>query len=209
MAMSTSPVPAVDVERLLRSAREGDRERLGRLLDRYRAYLTLLARLQVGPGLRSKIDDSDIVQETFLQAHRAFAQFEGGTESELVAWLRQILASRVVKQVRRFHGTGRRDVKLEREIEAALDQSSMALDRGLVSPQSSPSAKAVRSEQGVLLADALERLPEDYREVIVLRNLQGLTFPEVAVRMGRSVGSVEKLWMRGLAQLRGAMQRDG
>jgi len=61
----------------------------------------------------------------------------------------------------------------------------------------------------VLLADALERLPEDYREVIVLRNLQGLSFPEVAERMGRSVGSVEKLWMRGLARLRGAMQSDG
>ena len=120
-----------------------------------------------------------------------------------------MLASRVAKQVQRFHGTGRRDVKLEREIEASLDRSSMALDRGLVSPHSSPSSRAARREQGVLLADALERLPEDYREVIVLRNLQGLSFPEVAARMGRSVGSVEKLWMRGLARLRGAMQRDG
>lgn len=207
--MSASPVPSADVERLLRCAREGDGERLGRLLDRYRAYLVLLARLQIGPSLRSKIDDSDIVQETFLQAHRAFAQFQGETESELVSWLRRVLASRVAKQVRRFHGTGRRDVKLEREIEASLDRSSMALDRGLVAPNSSPSSRAARREQGVLLADALERLPEDYREAIVLRNLQGLSFPEVAARMGRSVGSVEKLWMRGLARLRGAMQGDG
>jgi RNA polymerase sigma-70 factor (ECF subfamily) len=78
-----------------------------------------------------------------------------------------------------------------------------------VSPHSSPSSRAARREQGVLLADALDCLPEDYREVIVLRTLQGLSFPEVAERMGRSVGSVEKLWMRGLARLRGAMQRDG
>jgi RNA polymerase sigma-70 factor (ECF subfamily) len=146
------------------------------------------------------------VQETFLQAHRAFPEFRGGSERELVAWLRKILASRVAKQVRRYHGTGRRDVKLEREIESALDRSSRALGGPLVSPESSPSARAARSEQGVLLADALERLPEDSRDVIVLRSLQGLTFPEVARRMGRSVGSVEKLWMRSLVRLRGAMQ---
>jgi RNA polymerase sigma-70 factor (ECF subfamily) len=205
-AMPESHSPAVDVECLMRSAREGDRERLGLLLDRYRAYLALLARMQIGPTLRGKLDASDVVQETFLQAHRAFANFHGASEGELVSWLRTILASRVAKQVRRFHGTARRDVRLERELDASLDQSSKALDRGLVSPQSSPSARAARREQGVLLADALDRLPPDYGEVIVLRSLQGLPFPEVARRMGRSVGSVEKLWVRALARLRGEMQ---
>jgi RNA polymerase sigma-70 factor (ECF subfamily) len=61
---------------------------------------------------------------------------------------------------------------------------------------------AVRREQAVRLADALDRLPANYRDVLVLRHLEGLTFPEVARRMGRSLGSVEKLWIRALAQLR-------
>jgi RNA polymerase sigma-70 factor (ECF subfamily) len=104
--------------------------------------------------------------------------------------------------LRRYLGTQGRDVRLEREIENAFDQSSVLLDRGLVAPQSSPSQQAVRREQGVVLADALDRLPDDYREVLVLRHLEGLTFPEVAQRMGRSLNSVEKLWMRGLARLR-------
>jgi RNA polymerase sigma-70 factor (ECF subfamily) len=83
-----------------------------------------------------------------------------------------------------------------------LDQSSRVLDRGLVAAQSTPSQQASRREQAVLLADALGRLPQDYREVIILRHLEGLTFPEVARRLGRTVDSVEKLWARGLARLR-------
>ena len=96
-------------------------------------------------------------------------------------------------------------MRLEREIQDALDQSSVLLDRALIAPQSSPSQQAERREQGVLLADALEQLPEDYRQVLILRHLEGLAFPEVARRMGRSVDSVEKLWMRGLARLRQIM----
>src|SRR5437879_9126906 len=91
---------------------------------------------------------------------------------------------------------------MERESEHAFDRSSGLLDRGLVAPQSSPSQQAARREQAVLLANALGELPDDYREVIVLRHLEGLTFPEVARRMERSLDSVEKLWMRALVRLR-------
>jgi RNA polymerase sigma-70 factor (ECF subfamily) len=191
-----------DPEFLLQAARAGDAATLGRLLELYRHYLGLLARVQIGPRLQGKVDASDLVQETFLEAHRNFARFRGASEAELVNWLRQILAARLADLVRRYLGTRRRDVRLERELEGSLDRSSALLSRGLVAPQSSPSQQAARREQAVLLANALGGLPEDYREVLVLRHLEGLTFPEVARRMGRSLDSVEKLWMRGLARLR-------
>ena len=76
------------------------------------------------------------------------------------------------------------------------------LDRGLVARTDSPSQQASRREQAVLLADALGKLTDDYREAIVLRHLEGLSFPEVARRMGRSEDSVKKLWARALAKLR-------
>ena len=107
--------------------------------------------------------------------------------------------------VRHYFGTQRRDLRLERELVTDLDQSSRALDQAVPAAGSTPSQQAARREQAVLLANALGRLPPDYREVIVLRNLQGLSFPEVAGRMGRTVDSVEKLWARGLAQLRRAL----
>jgi RNA polymerase sigma-70 factor (ECF subfamily) len=189
-------------DELLPLARAGDRTALGQLMEMYRHYLALLARLQIGRRLQGKVDASDLVQETFLEAHRDFAQFQGISEKELVSWLRQVLASNLANQVRRYFGTQRRDVRLERELAGELDHSSRVLDHALLAPHSSPSQQAARREQAVLLADALERLPEDYREVIILRHLEGLTFPEVARRMGRSLDSVDKLWARALARLR-------
>jgi RNA polymerase sigma-70 factor (ECF subfamily) len=187
---------------LLRQARAGDAEARGRLLEAYRNYLALLARAQIGRRLRGKVDASDLVQEAFLKAHQDFAQFQGATEAELAAWLRQILAARLVDLLRRYLGTRRRNVRLERDLAAELDRSSRDLDRGLRTPQASPSEQAAHRERAVLLADALERLPPDYREAIVLRQVEGLSFAEIAQRMGRTLASVEKLWVRGLVRLR-------
>jgi RNA polymerase sigma-70 factor (ECF subfamily) len=191
-----------DPEQLLQEARAGDAATLGRLLELYRRYLALLARVQIGQRLQGKVDASDLVQETFLEAHQNFDRFQGASEAQLVRWLRQILAAKLADLLRRYLGTRGRDVRLEREIADAFDHSSAVLDRGLVAPQPSPSQQAVRREQAVLLADALGELPDDYREVIVLRHLEGLTFPQVARQMGRSQDSVEKLWMRALMRLR-------
>jgi RNA polymerase sigma-70 factor (ECF subfamily) len=143
-----------------------------------------------------------LVQETFLKAHANFGQFRGRTEGELAGWLRKILATTLVSVVRHYFGRRRRDVRLERELAAAVEESSRALDGGLAAKQSSPSHEAARREQGVLLAEALGRLPADYREVLILRHLEGLPFPEVARRMNRTPGSVGKLWIRALARLR-------
>ena len=191
-----------DLAELIVRARASDETALGRLLEKYRAYLTLLARLQIGRRLQGKADPADMVQETFLEAARHFGQFRGTTEPELAAWLRQILAACLAHLVRRYYGTQARDVRLERMLEDELQQSSLAIDRGLVADQSSPSQSASRREQTVLLANALDCLPPDYREVIILRHLEGLTFPEVAARMGRTLDSVEKLWVRALPRLR-------
>jgi len=194
--MTTAP------EEMLHAARAGDTDSLGRLLAQYERYLALLARVQIGKRLQGKLDAADVVQETFLEAHRNFGRFRGGSEGQLIAWLRQILATKLAEVFRHYLGTQGRDVRLEREIAAGFDHSSVLLDRGLVAHQSSPSQQAARREQGVLLADALAQLPDDYREAIVLRHLEGLTFPEVAERMGRTLDSVNKLWMRALIKLR-------
>jgi RNA polymerase sigma-70 factor (ECF subfamily) len=193
---------AANPEVMLQDARAGDAGTLGQLLELYRRYLTLLARMQIGQRLQGKVDEEDLVQETFLEAHRHFANFQGTTEGQLVCWLRQILATKLATLLRHYLGTQGRDIRLEREIQDAFDRSSILLDRGLMAVQSSPSQQAAQREQSVLLADALAELPEDYREVIVLRHLEGLTFPQVAERMQRSLDSVEKLWMRALVQLR-------
>src|SRR3954451_14250352 len=187
---------------LIRQARGGTTEALGYLLARYGNYLGLLARVQVGRRLQGKVDAADLVQETFLEAHRHFPAFRGQSEPEMAAWLRQIMAGVLGNMLRRYLGTQGRDVRLERELAGELDQSSQAIDRGFADPGPTPSKLAVVRERAVLLADALGRLPDDYREAIILRNLEELPFAEVARRMGRSEDAVQKLWVRALAKLR-------
>jgi RNA polymerase sigma-70 factor (ECF subfamily) len=176
------------------------------LLELYRPYLGLLARLEIGRRLRGKADVADVVQDAFLEAARQFAKFRGSSEPELTAWLRRILAGCLATLARRYLGTQGRDVRLEQALADDLDGSCRTLDGALVARGSSPSHRASRREQAVLLADALERLPDDYREVIVLRGLEGLTFPEVAERMGRTAVSVERLWSRALPRLKHALE---
>ena len=194
-----------DPEQLLHHARAGNPAALGGLFELYRNYLYLLARLQIGRRLQGKVDPADIVQEAFLKAHSSFGQFRGTTEEELIGWLRKILSSKLVDLLRQYYGAKARDVRLERDLAAEMDRSSRFLDRALVARSSSPSRQAVRREQAVLLADALERLPESYREVLILHHLEELPFPEVARRLSRTVDSVEKLWARALARLRRAL----
>src|SRR5437764_6174970 len=128
----TSSDRDTDPEQLLRLARAGDTAALGALLEYYRDYLALLARLQIGRRLRREVAAADVGQDTFLEAHRNFARFRGGTEGELAAWLRQILAANLVDLNRRFLGTRRRDARLERAIGSELDASSRELAAGLV-----------------------------------------------------------------------------
>jgi len=187
-------------ELLLVRVRAGDEAALGRLLERYRNYLRLMARSLISQPLRVRLDASDLVQDTFLKAHREFAQFLGATEPELAAWLRQVLVRTLADQVKRHRAKGR-DYRREEPLDVMLDRSSLAIQAQLAAPLSSPSAHSARREQAVLLADALEKMPADYREVFLLRNLERIPFDEIATRMNRSSGAVRMLWTRAVKKL--------
>ena len=171
-------------------------------LIRFRPWLTLLARTQVDHGYQGKFDASDLVQQTLIEAWKSAEQFRGKTEAERMAWLRQILAHVLAHEVRRYFGTLKRDADREISFEASLEQSSRRWQGLCDSAMTSPSQHVLREERNVQLAEALEQLPADYREVIVLRHLEGLSHEEIALRMGRTPGATRMLWMRALAELK-------
>jgi RNA polymerase sigma-70 factor (ECF subfamily) len=179
----------------------------GRLLERFRAYLRLLARLHLAPQLRGKLDPSDVVQQTLLQAYQALDQFRGHSEAERAAWLRQILARNLAQAVRAF-GRAKRELAREQSLQAAVEASSARLEAWLIADQSSPSQRAEQAEQALRLAAALEQLPEAQREALVLQHWQGLSLAEIGVHLGRSPEAVAGLIKRGLKQLRHLM-REG
>ena len=174
----------------------------GRRLEAFREYLRLLARLQLDPVLRGKLDPSDLVQQTLLEAHQARDQLRGQTDEEMAGWLRQILARNLADLARRYRAVGTRAVAREHSLEDLFPASSRALQALLAPNGHSPSESAQRREMGVVLADALAELTADYREVVVLRTLEGRSWDDVAQMMGRSADAVRVLWARALKKLR-------
>src|SRR5688572_9086596 len=122
--------------------------------QQYRSYLYLLARSHIGRRNQSRLDPSDIVQQTLLHAHQKQSQFRGASEAELLGWLRQILANNLADAVRGL-ARAKRDVSRERSLDHELDDSFTRVDGWLAAVQSSPSQQAVRSEELLRLADAL------------------------------------------------------
>jgi RNA polymerase sigma-70 factor (ECF subfamily) len=192
-------------ETLLNLAKAGYGPALGRLLARHRDSLAEQASSQLSRRLRVKLDVDDLLQEVSLEAYRDIRQFRGSSEAEFLAWLRQILNTVTLNQVRRYFGTRRRDLRRERRIEVDPDASSRIGEQSLIAPHTSPTQQAVRQERALRLAEAVKTLPEIYRQVVSLRNLEGLSFSEVARRLGRTEDSVKNLWVRALRRLRGSL----
>ena len=142
-----------------------------------------------------------------LHAHRSFEQFRGATEKELLAWLRTILQSRIIALVRQ-HTATKRDHRIEEQLSTSLEGSAAQLNRGVALDTHTPSQQAMKRESGVLLANALEQLSDDYREVITLHHVQGLKFCDVAKRMNRTEGATQRMWIRALAKLREVLKHD-
>jgi RNA polymerase sigma-70 factor, ECF subfamily len=170
-------------------------------LEKYRDYLRLLTRVQLGRAANHWLDPSDLVQQTLLEAYQKRDQFRGRNDTERGAWLRAILARNLADAIR-AQGRQKRDVTRVRSLEADLDSSSACLGAWLAAEQSTPSEQAVRHEQAVLLATALARLPVSQREALVLHYWQGQSLSEIAIRLNRTSDAVAGLLKRGLKNLR-------
>jgi RNA polymerase sigma-70 factor (ECF subfamily) len=170
-------------------------------LPEFRDYLRVLASAQLDPRLHRKLDASDLVQQTLLEAHRDMEQFRGDSRGELAAWLRQILARNLANVLREF-GREKRDVRREQSLEKGMEESAVRLEACLADAGVAPDDRAARNEMLLRLARALVTLPGPQREAVELRHLHGWTLNDIAKRMGRSSAAVAGLLHRGLSALR-------
>ena len=180
---------------------EGDPPTREDVFARARDYLRVLARVGFDPRLRSKVDESDVVQQSLLEAHRDWDQFRGTTDAERFAWLRQILA-RNLSNLLRDYTRAKRDVTREWRPDPAAEASSARLERWLAVDQTTPGTAAVREEEAVRVALALSELPEQQREAVILRHWHGRPVAEIAKQLSTTPDAVTGLLYRGLKALR-------
>ncbi|MCE5303826.1 MAG: sigma-70 family RNA polymerase sigma factor [Planctomycetaceae bacterium] len=189
---------------LLAGARRGDVPCRDRLFALCRSYLAIAARSQVETWLRRKVDASDLVQETLLEAVRDFERFQGGTEQEWLAWLKQILSHNAADFVRRYRGA-----KHAAQREVPFHDPADSRSPGAPEPaarQPTPSQQFLQLDTELRVTEALGRLSPDHQEVILLRNLQRLSFNEVAERMDRTRPAVQMLWRRAIQKLQETLE---
>ena len=195
---------SITITQLIQLASSEDSESLDNLLEAFRNYLRVTARVWIPDNLAPLLDDSDLVQETLFKAHNGFDQFRGRSEPELTAWLRRILSRVVVDAVRR-HGA---ELREKSTLMCHDGGEADALQSLVAASATSPSQGAERRELSVLLADALAEMPDHYREVILLRNLKEKKWHEVASQMNREIGTARALWVRALTDLRERMLKQ-
>jgi RNA polymerase sigma-70 factor (ECF subfamily) len=192
--------PGDDPAGELPAARAGSREALGQVLEACRGYLLVLAQQELDPHLRAKGGASDLVQETLADAVGAFADFHGTSTEELRRWLRRILLNNLVSFARRYRDADKRQVS--REVALQTGSSSADVKGAIPADPLSPSGEAIKREQAEAIQKAMERLPDDYRQVILLRYQEEHSFEDIGRLMNLTPNAARKLWLRAIKRLR-------
>jgi len=195
----SAPVSATTLSEAMHDAHSGSAETLGKILEACRPYLLLIANTELDDDLQAKAGASDLVQQTFLEAQRDFGRFKGTTETELHAWLRQILRNNLANFRRDYRKLAKR--KVARETSLHSGETGPSILKDLPSKDDSPSIHLLRQEQEEMLQRVLNRLPENYRQAIVLRQREQCSFEVIGERLNCSAEAARKLWMRGLERL--------
>ena len=183
----------------LSAARAGSPEALGQALEACRDYLLRIAQGELGSDLQAKGGASDLVQGTMLDAIRGFAHFQGNTQAELLQWLRRLLLNNLADFTRQYRDTAKRQIGQEVRLEGG--DSSAERGGGLAAAWPSPSGEAMAHEQAEAIRRAVERLPDDYRRVIVLRYQEERSFEEIGALLGLTANAARKLLLRAVERV--------
>ena len=169
--------------------------------EQFSGFLETIAHVNLDSRLRAKLDASDVVQQTFLQAHNALKEFRGASDAEFAGWLRQILL-RVLSHAVRDFGRHKRNVDKELDISQAIDQTTLRLELMLEADQTSPLSGAIRNERWIQLIKNIELLPIAQREAIILFYVEGCGISEICQRLEKTPAATAGLLKRGLRTLR-------
>ncbi len=198
-----------DSKAKLAAAKQGDSQAKGELLDRFRPYLNVIAQRLLDERLKGRMDYSDVVQATYLEASRDFEAFRGDSIETFLAWLRHILRNNISTAHQEHLATQKRSAKLEITMNSigSYGSSPMQFEQLIPAETSSPSQRMMRSEAAAILAACIEGLPRAQGDAIRMRYLEGMSLKGISERMKKTEMAVAGLLKRGLQGLREEMAR--
>lgn len=190
-----------DPEALVSRVRQGDVEALGELMAARRGALEAYIERRLGAALRSKLEVEDVYQEVSAEAVRSLPTVDL-TSRDPFGWLCQVAERRIIDAHRRFFGAAKRDAGRELSIDKqAVDQSRAGMIEMLIASMTTASEAFSRNVRYAQLNTALAALPQDQREALRLRYVEGLPSKEIAERLGKSDGAVRVMLTRSLNRL--------
>ncbi len=190
------------LEGLLDRASAGDSSARQRLLDVHREHLRRMIAARLDARLASRVDPSDVVQDTLFEASRRLEGYLTNPPLPFLPWLRQIAGERVIDTHRRHLQSQRRSVLREQARPTIEDDSSEVLAGWLVDKDPSPSQQTRRRERLDEVKNALEALPDRDREILVMRHLEHLKVEEIAEVLGITAGAAKARILRALLKIR-------
>ena len=204
--MDERPSDSPEALALLQQVRAGEKQAFDDLFALYQPHLRRFVELRLDSKLRARLDPSDVVQEAYLEAVRRLQSFLDDSPMPFKLWLRQITLDRMLMMRRRHVGAARRSV----EREAALpDGSSGALARQLVASGSTPSQQLGREELARKVRNAVARLSDADREIILMRTFESLSFEEIAGLLHVEATAARKRHGRALLRLHKVLTDEG
>lgn len=193
-----------DTTVLLDRIRAGDANSVGVLFDQYRPRLREMVRLRMDPRVRSRISESDALQDVFLDVTKEIDRYLRDPRVGVYVWLRGIAAQRLQKLHRDHLATQKRSVGRECRLPA---QSSVSLGSQLLADGTSPSHGAARQELRAVVQRAIDELKPEDREIILMREFEGLSNSEVAETLGLSESAATMRYGRALHRLKESLQK--
>ena len=200
------PVIDDETQHLVARAKDGDESALEQLCKVYGPRVLWLVRLRMGKELRSKLESVDLVQDVLVSALHDLRGFTYKNEGDLVRWLSRITENKLRNNLERLHAD-KRDIRREVRLDthrSTLDESFAAAMEPMNA--TTPSAIVSKREDFDKLAKAIDTLKPEYREVIVLTKVEGLSYKEIGDKLGRSADAVRMLFSRAMAALTGAFE---
>jgi RNA polymerase sigma-70 factor (ECF subfamily) len=200
-----------DTAALLRKADSGDAAAVEELFSRHRCRLRRMVQLRISPILRGRVDASDVIQESFLEAWRRLDDYLKNPTMPFFLWLRFLTRQQLFAIHNRHAGVKARDPRREVAIyDGALPGASTeALAIQLMGHLPSPSEAAVRAELQLRLQEGLDALDPEEREILVLRHFEQLTSAEAAKEIHISEAAAAKRYLRALRRLKGLLLSMG